>query len=505
MNDYDVNAGDYEQAANSEEIYRQEYTRATERHSGDDLLSRLITMATGTIQATSGTDRQVRSDARRMAEQGAGLREAPAGPAVDYEGVPHERLYRMVTQGVEPGTVGELETIWLELGNGLVEFNEEIAQAIDRSDGWQGEAGDAARRFAAEVGRWAGEVGTNAQLAARNVVMQSDAAATAKNSMPEVVHFDPREAAERLNSVTDPAAYAEQAQAMRDKYAEQQEAQREAARVVRNYDEALDETAASSPRFPRPPLFGSGGGAAAETGTAGPTGGMGTEDDGDRSGGRGGGSDSDGHRRDSEEEDPRPDGSDSEDDRPRPGRRHRHDTSWPDPSWPDGEDAEDSGGKTGSPDDSTRGEDGRRTPSEHGNVPASTGSTGYGPEPSAAGGTSPGAVSAPRGGGVPGSGGGSGEFLGGVSGGTGGGRGSGGYGTGGYGRGSAGYDPGGHGRGFGGQGNPAGHGAAAAPGRGGSGGGDEDGEHERKYEAGEDPYDIFLGDMPPTAPPVIGE
>ncbi|WP_144311886.1 SPFH domain-containing protein [Actinopolyspora erythraea] len=493
MNDYDVNAGDYEQAANSEEIYRQEYARAMERHSGNGLLSRMITMATGTLQATSGADRQVRSDARRMAEQGAGLREAPAGPAVDYEGVPHERLHRMVTQGVEPGTVGELEAIWLELGNGLVEFNEEIAEAIDRSDGWQGEAGDAARRFAAEVGRWAGAVGTNAQLAARNVVMQSDAAATAKNSMPEVVHFDAREAAERLNGIKDPTAYAEQAQTMRDKYAEQQEAQREAARVVRNYDEALDETAASSPRFPRPPLFGSGGGAAAEGGTAGPTGGVGptdgigTENGGGLTGERGGGSDSGGPRQESDEDAARPDTPDSEDDRP----------------WPDRHGDEDSGGKTSTPEGSAPGENVRHTPPEHGNVPASTGSAGHGPAPDAVGGTSPGAVPAPRGSGVPGAGGGAGDFVGGVTGGTGGGRGSGGYGTGGYGRGSAGYGSGGHGRAAGGQSNAGGHGAAG-PGRGGSGGG-EGGEHDRKYEAGEDPYDIFLGDMPPTAPPVIGE
>ncbi|WP_157734751.1 hypothetical protein [Actinopolyspora erythraea] len=491
MNDYDVNAGDYEQAANSEEIYRQEYARAMERHSGNGLLSRMITMATGTLQATSGADRQVRSDARRMAEQGAGLREAPAGPAVDYEGVPHERLHRMVTQGVEPGTVGELEAIWLELGNGLVEFNEEIAEAIDRSDGWQGEAGDAARRFAAEVGRWAGAVGTNAQLAARNVVMQSDAAATAKNSMPEVVHFDAREAAERLNGIKDPTAYAEQAQTMRDKYAEQQEAQREAARVVRNYDEALDETAASSPRFPRPPLFGSGGGAAAEGGTAGPTGGVGptdgigTENGGGLTGERGGGSDSGG-----------------------PGRSPTR--TLPDPTPPIPRTT--APGPTGT---ATRTPAGRRvprrapprenvrhTPPEHGNVrraPARPATVPHRTRSEAP----PRGRTGSAGSGVPGAGGGAGDFVGGVTGGTGGGRGSGGYGTGGYGRGSAGYGSGGHGRAAGGQSNAGGHGAAG-PGRGGSGGG-EGGEHDRKYEAGEDPYDIFLGDMPPTAPPVIGE
>ncbi|RKT57338.1 hypothetical protein [Saccharothrix australiensis] len=191
---------------------------------------------------------------RQAAQLRAGVltRSAPAGPAVHYLGIPHQRLYDGVHQGVDPAVVGDMGALWTDLGNRLATFHQAIASAITTSEAdWEGEAGDRARRSLAELGNRAGETGVSAQLAGTLFTQQSRALADAKNAVPpppaEV--FDVDAASERLMRITDPVQLARQAAADRAVFEQQERDHREAARVIELYDRTVAQTAAAQPAF----------------------------------------------------------------------------------------------------------------------------------------------------------------------------------------------------------------------------------------------------------------
>jgi hypothetical protein len=186
---------------------------------------------------------------------GADTRTAPVPGGTLYENVDHPTLKAMVTEEVDPDQVGALASAWQSTGARLTQFQDDVAGAINTSRGeWQGDAGDAARQFIADVGSWIGDAGRGAELASSQTAKQSEALAAARNAMPEPVPFDVDAANAELRRITDPVQlitrYAEHMQA----YAAQQDAQRRAAQVVTSYDAALADTA-TMPAFAPPPAM----------------------------------------------------------------------------------------------------------------------------------------------------------------------------------------------------------------------------------------------------------
>ncbi|CCH34649.1 hypothetical protein ABZ816_30195 [Actinosynnema sp. NPDC047251] len=190
-------------------------------------------------------------------KEGVTPRSAPSEPGAYYPGIPHEELHRSVNTEVDPGVVGEIATTWTDLGNAFTGFTQSIAEAITASEAdWVGTAGDGARQALADLGNRAGETGVSAQLAGTLFTQQSRALADARNSVPPPPErpFDVREANDRLLRITDPLELVRQAAADREAFEQQQEAHREAARVVETYDRTVAQTAAAQPAFAPPPV-----------------------------------------------------------------------------------------------------------------------------------------------------------------------------------------------------------------------------------------------------------
>jgi hypothetical protein len=205
----------------------------------------------------SGLLARIAAHARAVQQQAAGAdtREAPMPVGVLYENVDHPTLKAMVTENVDPDQVGAIASTWQQAGSRLTQFQDDVTGAINTSRSeWQGAAGEAARQFMADVGRWIGDAGRGAQLAGNQATKQSEALAAAKNAMPEPVPFDVDAANAELRQITDPvqliSRYADHMKA----YAAQQAAQRRAAEVVTAYDAALSDSG-TMPAFAPPPAM----------------------------------------------------------------------------------------------------------------------------------------------------------------------------------------------------------------------------------------------------------
>ncbi|KAA2259466.1 hypothetical protein F0L68_21255 [Solihabitans fulvus] len=211
----------------------------------------LVAMTLGGDQVVDRLDAQAAS-----LKQGALIRTAPSAPGTVYIGIPHTKLHDMVNNGVDPGAVGTAGDTWTNIGNKLTTFQDRIASAIGSSETqWTGTAGEAARQAVAGIGNRAGATGTSAQLAGTLWSQQSRALSTAKASVPPppAQPFDPTAANAKLQTITDPLAYAKQAAADQAAYHAQEQAHQDAARAVQTYDQTVAQTAAAQPAFAPPP------------------------------------------------------------------------------------------------------------------------------------------------------------------------------------------------------------------------------------------------------------
>lgn len=203
------------------------------------------------VQAAAQYDNKLPAEVKTLTE-GLSTRSAPAFQPANYDGYSHAALHQMVTQGVDPGTVGAVGDTWLEMGNDLTQFQNQIAAALASSETtWQGTAGDNARRSVAELGNKGAAAGQAAQLAGVVTHQQSEASANARNSMPPPPNppFNPAAASQQLRTITDPIAYAAQAAADQQAFVQQKQAQQQAAHIVREYDTTLAQTSHTMPAF----------------------------------------------------------------------------------------------------------------------------------------------------------------------------------------------------------------------------------------------------------------
>ncbi|WP_424183394.1 WXG100 family type VII secretion target [Actinokineospora sp. G85] len=249
----------------SAEVQEQAEQRVDERREDADFIDWLV----GAFTRNSDIREQYNQDMSTQAQQlatGVDTRSAPMLACSNYENFEHENLQSMVTQDVDPAQVDQIGQAYTVAGNELVGFQTSVASAINNSQAdWQGQAGDSARRFMADVGTWVGKAGMSAQLAGTQTSNQSIALETAKHSMPDPVHFDMNAANRDLQSTTDPFEYINKATQYMADYHRSQAAHQEAARVVGSYDGALG-SSSTMPAFAQPPQMSGEGGEVEPTG-----------------------------------------------------------------------------------------------------------------------------------------------------------------------------------------------------------------------------------------------
>ncbi|MGH3758339.1 PPE domain-containing protein [Actinophytocola sp.] len=190
--------------------------------------------------------------ARRELTDGAEFRDdAPVSTAV-YEGYQHEQLHRMVTEGLVPSQVGDMSESWSKLANAMARFSDRLREHVTRTDAvWQGEAADMARGYTLAVSTWSGRTSRSAQLVCHQLGRQTNAAAQARDTMPEPVPFD-LEAQSRA-WLADPQAMPVTVPQSMAQQRDSRQAKAEAVEVMTKYDRLLESAAAQQPVFSGPP------------------------------------------------------------------------------------------------------------------------------------------------------------------------------------------------------------------------------------------------------------
>ncbi|MBK1784360.1 hypothetical protein JHE00_08465 [Prauserella sp. ASG 168] len=181
----------------------------------------------------------------------------PSG--ANYPGVEHQEMSRYVTENLDAGQITEVSTAYHELHSMFSEFATQLKDAVGKSQHeWEGSAADQAHGYFDSLSTWADGNSSNAQLASEVMYQQSEAATTAKNSMPEEVPFDWK--TEMAKWGGNPFTMVDSMNSSIETYQRNQEAHSEAARVMTQYDNDLYGAASKQPVFAEPPKFGVGSG-----------------------------------------------------------------------------------------------------------------------------------------------------------------------------------------------------------------------------------------------------
>src|SRR6266702_1857850 len=208
------------------------------------------------LRARQEVDGQLGATAKDL-EQGLDMRSAPSAPSANYPAMPHQKLYDAVTKNVNPSSVNEASTTWLNIGDNLTKLQNTVAQSISSSQfTWKGTSGETARQNVADLGNKSGQAGQAAQLAGVMTGQQYEALSTAKTSIPPPPNpqFNQATAQQQLQTVTDPVIHAALAASNVAQQQAQQQAHQMAAQVVQQYDQTVTQTSANMPAFaPAPP------------------------------------------------------------------------------------------------------------------------------------------------------------------------------------------------------------------------------------------------------------
>ncbi|GAB3433438.1 hypothetical protein [Actinophytocola sediminis] len=233
--------------------------QADAQEAGGNWLDTLINRFTREGRVETAYEEQLNAQAAELAE-GVTTRPSPMVMCANYMSYGHPDLKTMVTDDVDPAVVGEMGDTWINAGNEMTLFQENVATAINNSEAdWQGAAGNSARQFMADVGNWVGTAGQSAQLAGTQTNLQAESLSEAKRSMPEPVEFDAAAANQDLRTTTNPIEMVTKYANYMGQYNAQQEAHQQAAQVVGTYDMSLS-SASTMPAFTQPPTMAGPGG-----------------------------------------------------------------------------------------------------------------------------------------------------------------------------------------------------------------------------------------------------
>ncbi|MCT2585922.1 hypothetical protein [Actinophytocola gossypii] len=262
---YYIDRGDT--SITSEQAQRNAEQTADQQESGGTFIDDVIDIFTRQGRVDEAYDQELSGQAAELA-QGVETRQPPMMMCSNYMSYDHGALKTMVTDGVDPDQVGQMGDKWIEAGNAMVRFQSGVATAINNSEtDWQGEAGNSARKFMADVGNWVGTAGQSAQLAGTQTNIQAESLAEAKNTMPEPVEFDAAAANRDLQTTSNPADMMFKYANYMAQYHQQQAAHQQAAQVVGTYDSGLS-GASQMPAFAPPPVMNNPNGGTSDPGTS---------------------------------------------------------------------------------------------------------------------------------------------------------------------------------------------------------------------------------------------
>ncbi|OLT44696.1 hypothetical protein BJF85_19660 [Saccharomonospora sp. CUA-673] len=178
-----------------------------------------------------------------------------------YDGRQHAELKGFVTQNIDPGQLNEMSTILHGINTVLQRLSERMNESVGKTrHEWEGEAAENAFGYFGQMSTWADSTATNARLASEATYAQSNAAETAKNSMPEPVetHGLMGDFGEAMKSnPVNPIGAFQQAVEKRE---QADAAHQEAVQVMNTYDGNLYDAASKQPAYSPPPQFTNGGG-----------------------------------------------------------------------------------------------------------------------------------------------------------------------------------------------------------------------------------------------------
>jgi hypothetical protein len=216
----------------------------------------LINQFTHNGRVSAQSSQELDAQARALMEQsGMGTRTPPMTYCTNYMSVPHGNIKQMVTENADPGGVGGSGDAWINSGNAMIQFQDDMRTAINSSQAdWKGAAANNARGFMADLGGWVGTAGTQAQLAGTQTNRMSNSLQTARDTMPDEVPYDAQKAMDDYSN----AFWPWDKQAISDKawadYNASEEAHQRAADVAATYDANL-EGASTMPAFGAPPTM----------------------------------------------------------------------------------------------------------------------------------------------------------------------------------------------------------------------------------------------------------
>jgi hypothetical protein len=193
--------------------------------------------------------------ARQGLHNGVEMRNPGAAPHTVWNNATHEQMQSTISENANSATVAVSSEEWVRLGNELTDHQQNLADAINDSvSDWQGSGGDAARQHLAEVGKWLGVTAKGATLTGRQQEIHSQTLNETQKQMAAnpPVQFSTQEANARLQQITDPIQYAQQAQQDIATLRAQEAARGQAARIMTQFDETIG-GATATPAFPAPP------------------------------------------------------------------------------------------------------------------------------------------------------------------------------------------------------------------------------------------------------------
>ncbi|MFG1639179.1 hypothetical protein ACGFMK_02720 [Amycolatopsis sp. NPDC049252] len=188
-------------------------------------------------------------------------------PNADYKGSDHAQLKAYLDSNLNVDQVSDVSTAYHEVGKVFDKFSTSMNTAVNASKGtWEGSAATNAQSYFSSLGKWSEANGQNAKLASETIYDQGQAAATAKNSMPDPIPFSWTD--EMKNWATsNPFNLPDNVDKSLQKQKDSQAAHDEAAGVMSTYDKNLYEAASKQPAFAPPPSFSTGGGTGDPNGT----------------------------------------------------------------------------------------------------------------------------------------------------------------------------------------------------------------------------------------------
>jgi hypothetical protein len=179
-------------------------------------------------------------------------RPAPPPDNTNFASQDPNTVYTQV-QAADPGQVGNVAQSWTNMGSALEAVNQVLSTgAAAGANGWSGAAASKALGFHTQVAQWTAVATQASYEAGGNVSSQSDAASTAKYSMPKPVNYGMPQA------LADFAANPFDVGAIHDKFRQAQDNHQQIAHVVQQYDVSLNQASQQMPALGPTPAFASG-------------------------------------------------------------------------------------------------------------------------------------------------------------------------------------------------------------------------------------------------------